>query len=548
MLDALMGTDRDASLPSGAAVSHRPGGGEGNWNSRKTKRSCYDSDICPLYCAWGVDMYELFTNTKSDLGPNPYVVQADAREEFMSLPDHEKERLGYEHMLHRKLGDLVRGCDRVVARNRDKLRAEMAKTSRARGSNGGSDPVTSVKDEMVTEASDCIAELELREDKLKEMVFRIEELESEERKMWRELNIKEKDPHEEEEKKANIEDQIEKRKMSDEKTPECSKTERTEQDNGLDSGIESKAKEGALSADDDEMALLNTMEENISAAIEEEVETIDVEKKYINNAPTENTEPHTDGILEEDKTLSVDEKENKSELNGEENVEQKSDIEDESEKDEKRTKLYELCKEKQKLLASITILIATKIAPQREILQNLQKQLYYVRNDTTSDKTVCEISGNFMSSRDADERIAAHYAGKQYVGWKMVRDKYQELQKKYNGGRGMPPARGFRSGGGGEYGPPPPRAYSYGGPHNGHHRPGNYGPPRGPPPGQWERDRWPRDKGYNRDNERRRERSRSRDRDRDRDRERDRDNRGRRRRGPSPPGSRGYRGRDARGH
>jgi RNA-binding protein Luc7-like 2 len=53
------------------------------------------------------------------------------------------------------------------------------------------------------------------------------------------------------------------------------------------------------------------------------------------------------------------------------------------------------------------------------------------------DKTVCEVSGNFMSARDADERIAAHYAGKQYVGWKLVRDKFADMQQKY--GRFGPP-------------------------------------------------------------------------------------------------------------
>mmetsp|Transcript_6135 Transcript_6135/g.9249 ORF Transcript_6135/g.9249 Transcript_6135/m.9249 type:complete len:473 (-) Transcript_6135:168-1586(-) len=43
--------------------------------------------------------------------------------------------------------------------------------------------------------------------------------------------------------------------------------------------------------------------------------------------------------------------------------------------------------------------------------------------------TVCEVSGNFMSSRDNDERMRAHFEGKQFMGWKMVRDKYAELLK-----------------------------------------------------------------------------------------------------------------------
>jgi hypothetical protein len=33
---------------------------------------------------------------------------------------------------------------------------------------------------------------------------------------------------------------------------------------------------------------------------------------------------------------------------------------------------------------------------------------------------VCDVSGNFISSRDNDERIQAHFQGKMYQGWKMV--------------------------------------------------------------------------------------------------------------------------------
>jgi hypothetical protein len=75
--------------------------------------------------------------------------------------------------------------------------------------------------------------------------------------------------------------------------------------------------------------------------------------------------------------------------------------------------------------------------PIQESSEQQRKQLYFVKSDITMDKTVCEVSGNFMSARDADERIAAHYAGKQYVGWKLVRDKLAEMQQKY--GRFGPP-------------------------------------------------------------------------------------------------------------
>merc|ERR1719162_1219876 len=95
-----------------------------------------------------------------------------------------------------------------------------------------------------------------------------------------------------------------------------------------------------------------------------------------------------------------------------------------------------------KLITKISIDTSQTIVPLRDNLQNFTKQLYYVKTDMSSDKTVCEVSGNFMSSRDAEERIAAHYAGKQYVGWKLVREKFKELQKKFSrGGGGHPPPR-----------------------------------------------------------------------------------------------------------
>ena len=59
------------------------------------------------------------------------------------------------------------------------------------------------------------------------------------------------------------------------------------------------------------------------------------------------------------------------------------------------------------------------------------KQLGYFGKSMSADKHVCKVSGNLMSSRDADERLAAHYAGKQYIGWNMVREKLAVLREKY---------------------------------------------------------------------------------------------------------------------
>jgi len=214
MLDALMGNARNAALPAST------NGGDTDWDSLRPKKSCYDRDVCPLYCAWsvsveatetvpdsdsgsvsvsgsgsGIDVYELFTNTKSDLGPNPYAVSEDAREEFMGLPDHEKDRLGFETMLHRKLGDLVRGCDRIVSRNKEKLRQEISKAARSRGLSGGNkiDPVTDISDEMIMDAAGIMAELELKEEEVKEWLGKIMEMDGEWRMLYGKLQTLEKE-------------------------------------------------------------------------------------------------------------------------------------------------------------------------------------------------------------------------------------------------------------------------------------------------------------------------------------------------------------------
>ena len=42
---------------------------------------------------------------------------------------------------------------------------------------------------------------------------------------------------------------------------------------------------------------------------------------------------------------------------------------------------------------------------------------------------VCDVSGNFMNSTDNGERLRCHFEGKQYQGWKLIRDKLKELKK-----------------------------------------------------------------------------------------------------------------------
>uniref|UniRef100_A0A6U6KSJ8 Uncharacterized protein n=1 Tax=Odontella aurita TaxID=265563 RepID=A0A6U6KSJ8_9STRA len=559
MLDALMGGDRNAAIPAGSAVpvarggrgrsgKSRSGGGGGGGGQAggggsvgggpalpgHRRRSCYDRDVCPLYCAWGVDVHDLFTNTKSDLGPNPYVVDDNAREEYLSLPDHEKDRLGYERMLHDKLRELVRGCDRIVSRNREKLRAELARQQRARGAKAKTegDPATSVNEEQLLGCSENMALVELMEEEIDALVNELESIVRDEDELTKKL---------------------EKKKESDRGDP--------------------TAGEGAEEGKDGDGA-------------EKEGDNMDVDKKE--GEPEKDADSQKDskadaktneknGEKKDDKTSSsVEEKkeDSTSERDSDGKTLEKQDGDD---KESSFSKLKELQLKKQFVLTRLSALIAERIPP-RDLADGAKRQLYHYRSDTTSDKTVCDVSGNFMSSRDADERIAAHYAGKQYVGWKMVRDKNKELGKKY-GGAGVPggPPLGSRGGpmgggppmGGGRGGPPPPGyghgppPHGYGGGGGGPPHGGGYGhgpPPPGyggPPPGYGGGGSWGAGGGDRGGDRHRRDRSRSRDHDSRGGGGKDRGRTGSGRRGggrsPSPPywerdrggsggGSRGYGG------
>merc|ERR1712124_110458 len=43
---------------------------------------------------------------------------------------------------------------------------------------------------------------------------------------------------------------------------------------------------------------------------------------------------------------------------------------------------------------------------------------------------VCEVCGVFINNTDNEARRADHYNGKQYLGWKAIRDKLKELETK----------------------------------------------------------------------------------------------------------------------
>lgn len=503
MLDALMGSDRDTSLPSGASVSKLGKGDTWEGSHRANKKSCYDRDICPLYCAWGVDVYDLFTNTKSDLGPNPYIVQEDAREEFISLPGHEKERLGYEHILYRKLGDLVRGCDRIVSRNKDKLRAEVAKVAKARGAEGNRiDPVTEVKEEVLLETAECMADLELLEEEVEEMVEKLCQLDKEWKESWKRMNfraVKSNDngDHSICKKDTEVSGEAEENKVKE------------SNESSIEGNVNSSISIVTEVLNNNSVVKEDTIvEREQSITKEEEGREKAAVKTEISNSG--NVEPEVDN-----KEQSIAQKEasiKDEKMNGEvanldiidtKDSEAIKTLEVPLSSDEMRqlkSKLFIISTEQQKLISALVVTTSLKIMPLRENLQGLQKQIYYIRSDTSSDKTVCEISGNFMSSRDAEERIAAHYAGKQYVGWKMVRDKYRELHQKCSSqGRGPPmmgrPQRGAPHGQRGG----PPGNYSHRVPSGGYGSRGPIGYQHNPSGRYSDRDR--RDRSRSRERE-----------------------------------------------
>lgn len=498
MLDALMGGDRNAPIPQGAALKRRSNNNSSSSSSAsgryskpvipgRRKRSCYDTDVCPLYCAWGVDIYDLFVNTKSDLGRNRYVVDEEAREEYLSLPDHERDRLGYDRMLFEKLSDLVRSCDRIVRRNQEKLRDELARQQRARGqgqvTGAVDDLVHAIPDEQLTRCAEDVAKLDLLEDQIEVIIVELEKIDKDQEGMRKTLMEKVQADS------SNGSEEVKPKEIS---TADKKDTKPTDD---KDTDKESKNLADELKQNDDAKK--------------------DTNEKDVNDKPKETD--GEDAKKEESAKKEEDEKKNPTLLTA-----------------AQKEQWQELERRKAKLLAEVQFKVQQTI-PLRDSVESLRRSLTHVRSDTTSDKTVCEVSGNFMSSRDADERIAAHYAGKQYVGWKMVREKLKQLQRKY--GRGGPPSGGpgphRGGGGGGNYGGPPPgfgQGYGQGGNFGGGNGGGGGGgrhhhPPGGghgyPPPGY--RDYPPPHRGHEshrgggggppHGDSSRRERSRSRDRD-----------------------------------
>lgn len=431
LLDQLMGGDRDAALPPGAALPRKRGqeGGSGDALLLPGKRhkSCYDRDICPLYCAWGVDVYDLFVNTKSDIGPNPNTADDAARKEFQGLPQHEKEIMGFEHFLFNKLGELVQQCDRTVSRNNEKLNKELQRQLQKRG---GQDYVIDVDDAAVEQLCRNQIMVEDLTSQLEKALNQLRQLRQTEGSLSKQLEAKAKEKNKEKEAKQEDGSEPAAIKKEDSATPE-------------QEDVPMKQEDVPVKQED-----IPLKQEDIPVKHEDAEETKNINEEH------EHTPIQSESI-----------------------------------------ELGKITLEKQKILCDIANMLS-QLGGLQEAVDAQARSLNHVKSDITTDKTVCEISGNFMSARDADERIAAHYAGKQYVGWKLVRDKFREMMQKY-----------------GKYGPPPPMRgggppQHMGPPSRGDHRGGRGGfgdrgggfrerpndgygggrrGPGGPGPGRWER-------------------------------------------------------------
>jgi hypothetical protein len=377
LLDQLMGVERDAPLPKGAALPRKnkrhadvgdSGGGGGGMLllSTKKSKSCHDPDVDPIYCAWGVDLYDLFINTKSDLGPNPYVVDDGARNEYLSLSQEEKDKLGFEWRLFSKLQELVSHCDRIISRNNVKLEREMQRQAEKKGSAVKTDyHVKDVKEEAVEELIRTEIRLQDLKDDLERALAKLMLLRS---------------------KEDAILNKQQRKALKEESMPDAEQNDNNEE---LDAKVKTEDKSIPNKEEDDtanEQALPD------SAKSHDEQSGPDDDKTTTSESMT-----HSEADLVE---------------------------------------LGRLTLEKQALLCQIADMMF-RVSPTEDSIKVQLKNLNYVKSDTTTDKTVCEVSGNFMSARDADERIAAHYAGKQYVGWKLVRDKLKDMVQQY--GRGGPP-------------------------------------------------------------------------------------------------------------
>ena len=88
---------------------------------------------------------------------------------------------------------------------------------------------------------------------------------------------------------------------------------------------------------------------------------------------------------------------------------------------------------------------AIKLLQRAQTLREMRAKIEAKSNHPALSETkrhlvVCEVSGCLLSSADSVARLSAHFSGKQYVGWKKIRDKFEQLRRQ-NPPRGLPSYR-----------------------------------------------------------------------------------------------------------
>mmetsp|Transcript_19263 Transcript_19263/g.28769 ORF Transcript_19263/g.28769 Transcript_19263/m.28769 type:complete len:321 (-) Transcript_19263:213-1175(-) len=107
LLDQLMGKERNASFEE----------------REKMQRHFWDEDVCKHYLV-GLCPYELFKNTKSDLGEYNKIFDGRAKAEWDALPQEEKDKYPYQWDLLDLLKTLIDECNRKIERNKERCAAD----------------------------------------------------------------------------------------------------------------------------------------------------------------------------------------------------------------------------------------------------------------------------------------------------------------------------------------------------------------------------------------------------------------------------------------
>ena len=118
LLDQLMGAERDVRL-----------------EERTNKSKQFDEpDVCKYHLC-GVCPYELFRNTRSDLGACSRTSVPECKEQWEALSQEEKDRYGYEYDLMVLLEELVQGLDRKIRDLKARMEAAERESERIYGKN-----------------------------------------------------------------------------------------------------------------------------------------------------------------------------------------------------------------------------------------------------------------------------------------------------------------------------------------------------------------------------------------------------------------------------